>query len=109
MSSGSSNVSKSLKIYFRFKIQSFIDVSIDVRITLIKIDNSVTTAEEMCTQIEKLHVQPELKAYPSQMSNNLKAKKNQVTQLKNENKLALKSKQVKDILLKTQLFSEIYH
>ena len=51
----------------------------------------------MSTQVGKLHVQPELKAYPSQMCNNLKAKKNQVTHLKNEKKIALKNKRSRKI------------
>ena len=38
---------------------------------LTKMDNSVTTAEEMCKQLKIFHVQPELKDFPYQMCDNL--------------------------------------
>ena len=51
---------------------------------LIKMDISVTTAEEMCKQLKQLHVQPELKDFPNQICNNLKYEENQFIHLQEE-------------------------
>ena len=46
--------------------------------------SSVTTAQEMCKQLEQLDVQPELKAFLNQMCINLKYRESQIDQLKIE-------------------------
>ena len=51
---------------------------------LFKMNNAVTAEEDLSTQLEKLHLQPELKAFLSQMCNNFKAKVNQIAHLQNE-------------------------